>query len=391
MPNAAERARVPVIDLLKALAIVTVIWIHAFADPWNLAALQPFVILVSWAVPAFFFASGYLRHTTRPVDIATLGRWLVRLLVPYSIATALALPAGLRVAVNNADAVSDSWQGAADFTVYLKLGVSEEAARRMAHAIEQREDVAHVTVIDRDAALEEFRARSGFGEALDALGENPLPHTLVVSPASGIASDVETLADAVAAMPETDVVQIDTAWVARLRAMLALADRLVDFATVLLGLAVAIVIGNTIRLEINNRSVEIEVTKLVGGTDAFIRRPFLYLGLCYGVAGALLALAVVALGLALSGSFVFLAAVSAVARLVMYLAVCLSTLVLRRRTPNEEMGPALFTIPLGPVVPLLATAVAAGILFGATAQQLAAGGAALVAGAVLYAVARRRN
>ena len=106
---------------------------------------------------------------------------------------------------------------------------------------------------------------------------------------------------------------------------------------------------------------------------------------------AILFTAVVALGLALSGSFVFLAAVSAVARLVMYLAVCLSTLVLRRRTPNEEMGPALFTIPLGPVVPLLATAVAAGILFGATAQQLAAGGAALVAGAVLYAVARRRN
>lgn len=227
------------------------------------------------------------------------GQPFASMLTILVIATALALPAGLRVAVNNADAVSDSWQGAADFTVYLKLDVSEEAARRIAHAIEQREDVAHVTVIDRDAALEEFRARSGFGEALDALGENPLPHALVVSPASGLASDVETVADAVAALPETDVVQVDTAWVARLRAMLALADRLVDFATVLLGLAVAIVIGNTIRLEINNRSVEIEVTKLVGGTDGFIRRPFLYLGLCYGFAGALLALAVVALGLLL--------------------------------------------------------------------------------------------
>jgi cell division transport system permease protein len=221
------------------------------------------------------------------------------LLTVLVIATALALPAGLRVAVNNADAVSDSWQGAADFTVYLKLDVSDEAARRTAHSIEQRNDVARVTVIDRDAALAEFRARSGFGEALDALGGNPLPHTLVVSPASGIASDVEALAKAVAALPETDLVQVDTAWVARLRAMLALADRLVDFATVLLGLAVAIVIGNTIRLEINNRSVEIEVTKLVGGTDGFIRRPFLYLGLCYGVAGALLALAIVALALVL--------------------------------------------------------------------------------------------
>jgi peptidoglycan/LPS O-acetylase OafA/YrhL len=91
VPTASARARVPVIDLLKALAIVMVIWIHAFADPWNTAALQPFVILVSWAVPAFFFASGYLRHTTHPVDAATLGRWLTRLLVPYVIATLVAL------------------------------------------------------------------------------------------------------------------------------------------------------------------------------------------------------------------------------------------------------------------------------------------------------------
>ena len=221
------------------------------------------------------------------------------LLTILVIATALALPAGLRVAVNNADAVSDSWQDAADFTVYLKLDVSEEAARRAAHAIEQRADVARVTVIDRDAALAEFRARSGFGEAIDALGGNPLPHTLVVSPASGIATDLTALANAVAALPETELVQVDTAWAARLRAMLALAGRLVDFATVLLGLAVAIVVGNTIRLEINNRSVEIEVTKLVGGTDAFIRRPFLYLGFCYGFAGAALALGLVALGLLL--------------------------------------------------------------------------------------------
>ena len=111
----------------------------------------------------------------------------------------------------------------------------------------------------------------------------------MVSPASGVAADVEALAKAIGTLPETDLVQVDTAWVARLRAMLALADRLVDFATVLLALAVAIVIGNTIRLEINNRSAEIEVVKLVGGTDAFIRRPFLYLGLCYGLAGAAVA------------------------------------------------------------------------------------------------------
>jgi len=217
------------------------------------------------------------------------------------IAIALALPAGLRVAVNNAAALSDSWQSVADFTVYLKLDVSADTARRTARAIEQRDGVAGVTVIDRDAALAEFRERSGFGEALDALESNPLPHALLVRPASGVATDVEALANAVGALPEVELVQIDTAWVTRLRAILALADRLVDMATVLLGFAVAIVVGNTIRLEINSRSVEIEVTKLVGGTDGFIRRPFLYLGLCYGLAGAVVAEAVVALSLLLLG------------------------------------------------------------------------------------------
>lgn len=104
---------------------------------------------------------------------------------------------------------------------------------------------------------------------------------------------------------------------------------------------------------------------------------------------AILFTALVALVLALSGSFVFLAAVSAVARLVMYLAVCVATLVLRRREPTEDMGPALFVTPLGPVIPVVAVVVAFSILAGATTQQLAAGAAALLGGAGLFLVARR--
>jgi cell division transport system permease protein len=217
------------------------------------------------------------------------------------IAIALALPASLRVAVNNAAVLSETWQSVADFSVYLKLDVSADAARRTARTIEARDDVAGVTVIDRDAALAEFRERSGFGDALDALDGNPLPHSLLVRPASGVAGDVEALANAVRALPEVELVQIDTAWVTRLRAILALAGRFVDLATVLVGFAVAVVVGNTIRLEINSRSVEIEVTKLVGGTDGFIRRPFLYLGLCYGLAGALLAATLLGLAMLLLG------------------------------------------------------------------------------------------
>ncbi len=219
------------------------------------------------------------------------------LLTVLVIAIALALPAGLRVLVNNAGALNDSWQGAADFAVYLKIDVSAENAARLARTIRARPDVANVTLIDRAKALEEFRAKSGFGEALDALEGNPLPHTLVVRPNSGATGNVEAVAAAIRALPETDLVQLDTAWVTRLRAMLALAGRMVDLATVLLAIAVTVVIGNTIRLEINSRSVEIEVVKLVGGTDGFIRRPFLYLGFWYGLAGAVAAAVVVAAAL----------------------------------------------------------------------------------------------
>jgi cell division transport system permease protein len=205
------------------------------------------------------------------------------------IALALALPAGLRVIVNNADLLSESWQGAADFTVYLEMDVGDERARALAAELGARADVASVTLVDRTAALEEFRARSGFGEALDALEENPLPHALVVRPAGGPAADVEKLAHALDERPDTALVQLDTQWVLRLRGILGLLARVVDIVSVLVGLAVVLVIGNTIRLEINNRSTEIEVMKLVGGTDGFIRRPFLYLGAWYGLIGALVA------------------------------------------------------------------------------------------------------
>ena len=205
------------------------------------------------------------------------------------IAIALALPAGLRILIDNAGTLSSSWQRAADFTVYLKTDVPHDRAQAFAAKLEARPDVGAVQLIDRDAALAEFRRQSGFGDALDALEGNPLPDTLVVRPKTGLDADVAAMAREIERLPETDVVQVDTQWVERLRAIVRLAERVVDLATGLLALAVAVVIGNTIRLEINNRSVEIEVTKLVGGTDAFIRRPFLYLGAWYGLGGAAIA------------------------------------------------------------------------------------------------------
>jgi len=242
-------------------------------------------------------------HRQNLVDaVRRLGRQpLATLLTVLVIAIAIALPAGLRVLVNNLGSLSGGWQSAADFTVYFKRDVPTERARALSREVAARADVAGVQFIDRAAALAEFRTRSGFGAALDALDGNPLPDTLVVRPASGAAGDVEGVAAALRKLPETDLVQLDTQWVARLRAMLALARRIVDLATALLAIAVAIVVGNTIRLEIQSRSAEIEITKLVGGTDGFIRRPFLYLGVCYGLAGAVLAWALIFATLAALG------------------------------------------------------------------------------------------
>jgi cell division transport system permease protein len=203
------------------------------------------------------------------------------------IAIALALPAGMRVIVSNADVLSESWEGVADFSVYLQLAVSDERLFELADEIQARPDVERVEVITRDDALEEFREASGFGSALDALEQNPLPHALVVRPLSEELTNVESLAAWLADLPETQRVQLDTQWVQRLRAILTLGDRFVDVISILLGVGVLVVIGNTIRLEINNRREEIVVMKLVGGSDGFIRRPFLYLGFWYGLLGAI--------------------------------------------------------------------------------------------------------
>jgi len=218
------------------------------------------------------------------------------------IAIALALPTGLRVLLNNAQILSGSWDGAIDFTVYLKLDVDTARAEELTRDVQAREDVTQTVFISRSEALAEFRAYSGFGEALDVLNENPLPHALIVRPASGDKADVEALAGALASMPETDFVQLDTAWVERLNGILDLARRVVDMATILLSLAVVLIIGNTIRLEINNRREEIQVVKLVGGSDGFIRRPFLYIGFFYGLAGAAMAALTVTLSLSLLAS-----------------------------------------------------------------------------------------
>ena len=165
-----------------------------------------------------------MRHLQ--TSIGSLGRLsqhkLATLLTILVIGIALALPACLHLLVTNAQTATGNWNRAVDLTVFLKRPTSAEEARRTAERIRQRRDVAEAQLILADEALKEFRRDSGFGDAIDALNENPLPHTIVIRPAAAYtnAANLQSLAADVRALPSVEVVQLDTAWVNRLNAIL---------------------------------------------------------------------------------------------------------------------------------------------------------------------------
>jgi cell division transport system permease protein len=232
--------------------------------------------------------------------VGSLGRlWqqpFATMLTIVVIGIALALPACLHVLVQNVRVASGGWNSALAITVYMKPNASLDQAKHAAERIRQRRDVDEVTLIEADAALAEFRRNSGFGAALDALKDNPLPHALVVRPDAEFrqAGRVQALSNELKKIDGVDIVQLDTEWVSRFNAILDVIRRGVLLAAVLFALGILVIIGNTIRLDIENRRGEIEVTKLVGGSDAFVRRPFLYNGVWYGLAGGLIAGLIVA-------------------------------------------------------------------------------------------------
>jgi cell division transport system permease protein len=219
------------------------------------------------------------------------------------IGLALALPLALNLFVTNAQTATGGFTDAVDMSVYFKTDVPLAKAQQLAADARQRADVAEVSLIPADKALDEFRTYSGFGAALEALKENPLPHVLHVrpKPESSSPAELESLRRYFTAWPEVDIVQIDSEWVMRFNALLDVLRRLLVITAVLLAAGVLAVIGNTIRLEILNRRAEIEVTKLVGGSNGFVRRPFLYTGVLYGLGGAVLGWLIVEAAVAILG------------------------------------------------------------------------------------------
>lgn len=232
------------------------------------------------------------QHARNFVD--SLGRLYHRpvasLLTICVIGITLALPAGLHVLMNNLHGVSYSWESAIQASLFLDNSASEADGRALAAKIGKRGDVTSTGYISRAQSLAEFKQLSGFGHAVDALDHNPLPAVITVQPKKSMTTQaIAHLVHQLGELPQVQRAKIDQAWLQRLYAILAIVKRGMAIIAVLLACAVVFIVGNTIRLDIENRRNEIEVLKLLGASNGFIRRPFLYSGFWYGLAGGVLA------------------------------------------------------------------------------------------------------
>ncbi len=225
---------------------------------------------------------------------ARLGATALTLLV---MSLALSLPLLLWLALDNARGLGGSLDDARAVSVFLKSEIDAGAAAAFAEKLRARSDVARVEIKTPEQGLEEFRNQSGFADALKVLRSNPLPTVLIITPRlQSAARGPQSSSDALALVRElerdaqVDQVQYDALWRQRLDAILAFVARAAAVIAALLALAALLVVGNTVRLDIQSRADEIGVVQLLGASNAFVRRPFLYTGLWYGAMSGALAL-----------------------------------------------------------------------------------------------------
>lgn len=206
------------------------------------------------------------------------------------IGIALLLPAGLYVILKNIEQISGEWEHANRISLFLHSGTPDNRGQLLAEQLKTWPDIMDITYQSAQQSLNEFREISGLDSLLETLPENPLPAVIIIEPEENQPTDtIEALLDRLAALPEVEQAQLDMQWLQRLRSINKTGQRGISILATLLSLSVLLIIGNTIRLAILNRQTEIRVIKLVGGTNTFVRRPFLYTGMWYGLLGGVLA------------------------------------------------------------------------------------------------------
>jgi cell division transport system permease protein len=212
------------------------------------------------------------------------------------IGVALSLPAGGYALLENLRGLAGRFALDTQISLFLQPGAKRAEAEALGKSLRADRRIAKVRFVPREEALKDLSAVQGLPEVIAALGHNPLPDAFVVT-ARG--EEIERLSSDLAKLPGVAHVQADAAWARRLAALARIGRLAIWLLSALLGMGLVAVTFNTIRLQILTQRAEIEVSKLIGATDAFIRRPFYYLGLLQGVAGGLVALAIVWAGLAL--------------------------------------------------------------------------------------------
>lgn len=207
------------------------------------------------------------------------------------IGIALALPAGLFVMLNNVKVLGKGWDKGSQISLYINKDTDPTQIDKLIGSLKLRSDVAFVEFISPEQGLSDFKNHSGYGEVLEHLPDNPIPPVIEVYPDTRLQSPelVENLLRDLEQLPQVGIAQLDMQWLKRLYALIQLGQRGVAALILLFSLGVLLIIGNTIRLLTHSQRKEIAVIKLIGGTNAFIRRPFLYTGILYGLLGGLMA------------------------------------------------------------------------------------------------------
>ena len=217
---------------------------------------------------------------------STPGSSLLSILV---IGIALSLPAGMYVLLQNVQDLARQVAGTPQISVFLNMDASRDDIARIGKQLKQHEAVGQVEFVPREQALEQVKRTTGLEDVIGGLTQNPLPDAYVVYPKKLDSQTLETLRDELQKWPKLEHVQLDSAWARKLEALLKFGRLAVLILALLLSFALVAVTFNTIRLQILTQRDEIEVSKLIGATNAFIRRPFLYFGLLQGLLGGMMA------------------------------------------------------------------------------------------------------
>lgn len=224
---------------------------------------------------------------------------LATLLTVFVIGIALSLPLGLYLLVDNLGQIAANSQGQPEISIFLKDNAGSAVRRDLEAKLDARQEVKEYRFVPRDDALKELSKNMGLSDAAAILGKNPLPDAFVVTAQDADPDKLDQLRQDMQAWPGVHSAKLDSEWARRLNAFLRLGQQAVWLLAALLGFALAAVGFNTIRLQILALRDEIEVSRLLGATDAFIRRPYLYLGMLQGLLGGLAAWLIVASAFAL--------------------------------------------------------------------------------------------